>query len=117
MAQNWEKKAIFEVAVTVFKVKSKLFPDLFKQFPTNNEISQNSYTTRQQHNLYVSRTNTDHGARSFIVLGPEIWNPLPDNVTNSHLTSLQKKTESIPYEQRCAYPLNIITLLYTQSSL
>ncbi len=51
------------------------------QFPTNNEILQNNYTT--QHNLYASRTNTDYGARSFIVLGPKIWNALPDNVTNS----------------------------------
>ncbi len=77
-----EKKVIFEVAVNVFKIKSKLFPDWFMQFPTNNEILQNSYTTRQ-HNLYVSCTNTDHSPRSFIVLGPKIWNALPDNVTNS----------------------------------
>ncbi len=70
------------MAVDVFKIKSKLFHDWFVQFPTNNEILQNSYTTRQ-HNLYVSRTNTDHGAGSFIVLGPKIWNALPDNVTNS----------------------------------
>ncbi len=77
-----EKKFIFEVAVNVFKIKIKLFPDWFMQFPTNNEIFQNRYTTRQ-HNLYVSHTNTDDGARSFIVLGPKIWNALPDNVPNS----------------------------------
>ncbi len=78
-----KKKVTCEVAVNVFKVKSKLFPDWFMQFPTNNEILQTSYTTRQQYNLYVSRTNTDHGVRSFVVLGPNIWNALPDNVINT----------------------------------
>ncbi len=78
-----EKKVICPLVVNVFKMKSKLFPDWFMQFPTNNEILQNSYTTWQQHNLYVFRINTDHGARSFIVLAPKIWNTLPDNVTNS----------------------------------
>ncbi len=63
-----EKKVIFEVAVNIFKTKSKLFPDWFMQFSTINEILQNSYTTRQQHHLSVSHTNTGHGARSFIVL-------------------------------------------------
>ncbi len=82
-----EKKIILEVAVNVFKIKTKLFPDWSMQFPTNNEILQNRYTTRQQHNLYVSNTNTDHGGRSLTVLGPKIWNALPDNVTNS--TTLQ----------------------------
>ncbi len=77
-----EKKIIFEVAINVFKIKNKLFNDWFMQFPTNNEILQNRYTTRQ-HNLYVSHTNTDHGGRSLRVLGPKIWNALPDNVTNS----------------------------------
>ncbi len=64
-----EKKAIFEVVViyNVFKMKSKLFLDWFMQFPTNNEIWQNKYTTRQHQNLHVSHTNTDYGARSFIV--------------------------------------------------
>ncbi len=71
------------MAVNVFKVKNKLFPDWFVQFPVNNEILQNSYTTRQQHSLHVSHTSTDHGARSFIVLEPKIWNALPDYVTNS----------------------------------
>ena len=78
-----EQKVIFEVAVNVFKIKSKLFPDWFMQLPTNNEILQNRHVTRQHHNLYVSHTNTDHGGRSLIVLGPKIWNVLPDNVTNS----------------------------------
>ncbi len=78
-----EKKVIFEVAVNIFKIKSKLIPDRFMQFPTTNEILQNSDTTWQQHNLYVFHTNTDHSERSFIVLGPKIWNALPDNVTNS----------------------------------
>ena len=78
-----EKKIIFEAAINVYKIKNKLFPDWFMQFPTNNDISHNRYTTRQQHNLYVSHTNTDHGGRSLSVLGPKIWNTLPDNVTNS----------------------------------
>ncbi len=71
------------VAVSVFKIKSKLFPDWFMQFPTDNEILQKRYTKRQQHNLYVFHSNTDHGGRSLKVLGPKIGKTLHDNVTNS----------------------------------
>ncbi len=67
-----EKKIIFEVAINVIKIKNKLFPDWCMQFPTKREILQNRYTTRQQHNLYVSHTNADHGGRSLRVLGPKI---------------------------------------------
>ncbi len=82
---------IFEVAINVFQIKNKLFPDWFMQFPTNNEILQNRYTTRQQHKLYVSHTNTDHGGPSLRVLGPKIRNALPDNVTNSFTLQVFRK--------------------------
>ncbi len=78
---TWEKKVIFEVAINVSKIKKQVISWLVHAIP-NNEILQNSYTTRQ-HNLYVSGTSTDHGAPSFIVLEPKIWNALPDNLTNS----------------------------------
>ncbi len=86
-----EKNVIFEVAFNIFKIKSKLFTDWFMQCPTNNDILQNSYTIRRQHNLYIRSTNTDDGARSFMVLGPKIWNALPDNVTNSHTLQIFRK--------------------------
>ncbi len=39
-----EKKIIFEVAINVFKIMNKIFPDWFMQFPTSNEILQNKTT-------------------------------------------------------------------------
>ncbi len=101
-----EKIIIFKVAVYVFKIK-KLIHDWFMQFPTNNAILQNSYTTRQQHNLYVSRTNTDHGSRSFIVLVPKLWNALPDSVTNSlTLQIFKKKKRQKPFLMNNDVPIH-----------
>ncbi len=59
-----DKKVISDVAVTVFKVKNRVFPDWFIYLPTNNDLSLNIYTTRQLHNLYVSHTNTECGGPS-----------------------------------------------------
>ncbi len=81
-----DKKVIFDVAVTVFKVKNKIFPDWFMYLPTSNEHSHSRYT-RQLHNLYVPHTTTECGGRSLTVLGPKTWNALPRQVTDT--TNLQ----------------------------
>ncbi len=109
---------IKRVAINVFKIKNKLFPDWFMQFPTNNEILQNRCITRQQHNLYVSHTNTDHGGRSLRVLGPKIWNALPDNVTSSlTLQVFRKRLKAFLMNNDGTHPLNSLTYSYYVHSI
>ncbi len=80
-------KVIFDVAVTVFRVKNKVFAVWFMYLPTSNEFSHSRYTTRYLHSLYAPLTTTDCGGRSLTVLGPKICNALPRHVTDT--TTLQ----------------------------
>lgn len=75
-------KVVFDVAVNVFKIINKVFPETFLQLPTVSEALHTRHT-RQEHKLYVPHTNTDSGGRSLTVLGPRVWNSLPAHVTNS----------------------------------
>lgn len=78
----------FTLITKVFKQKIKDYPDHILSLPTVNNMTDS--TTRQQNNLYVPRTNTDAGARSTHVLGPKLWNQLPNEIKDSHtLTSLK----------------------------
>lgn len=79
-----EEKVVFDVAIMVYKIKNKIYPDWFIHLPTNMEITHNAHTTRQQNNLHVPYTKTDYGARSLLVLGPRIWNTLPLQITNAN---------------------------------
>ncbi len=74
-----DKKVIFDVAVTVFKIKNRVFPDWFVYLPTNNELSLSRYTTRQLHNLYMPHTTTGGGGHSLIVLGRDVQKTPPSN--------------------------------------
>ena len=58
-----------------------LYPEWYLQFPTVRENS--SCITRQLNNLYVPKYKTDSGARAITVLGPKLWNDLPNCITNS----------------------------------
>ncbi len=61
---NWlkiEQKVVLDVAVAVYKIKNKMYPEWFMQLSTNTEVTQSMYTTRQQDNLHVPYTNTDCG--------------------------------------------------------
>ncbi len=86
---NWlkiENKVVFAVAIAVFKIKNKMYPDWFMQLPTNTEVTQSRHTTRQQNNLHIPHTNTDCEARSLLVLGPRLLNTLP--LHTKHASSL-----------------------------
>ena len=86
-----DKKVTFDVAVHVFKVKSKLFPAWYMHLPTHSEVLGHTYTTRHQCNLHVPLIHTDTGGRSFIVLGPKVWNALPSDVKSSNTLASFKK--------------------------
>lgn len=71
----------FNLITKVFKQKIKDYPDHILSLPTVNYMTDS--TTRQQNNLYVPRSNTDTGARSFHVLGPKLWSQLPNEIKDS----------------------------------
>ena len=84
---NWlkiEQQVVFDVAVAVYKIYNNMYPEWFLQLPTTTEVTHSRYTTRQHNNLYIPHTNTDYGARSLLVLGPRIWNKLPQHITNAN---------------------------------
>ena len=77
-----DKKLLFDVAITVFKIRNNTLPAWFMRLPTNNEVLHGRFT-RQLNNLHVPRHNTDCGGRSLHILGPKVWNSLPSHITNS----------------------------------
>ena len=79
-----DKKIIYDIAISVYKIKCKNYPEWFLHLPTTTEVTQSRYTTRQQDNLHVPHTNTHGGARSLLVLGPRVWNTLPRNIQQSN---------------------------------
>ena len=78
---NMENKLKYDVCVFVYKVCNNMLPEWLYSFPTVNEI--NIRNTRQNRDLFVSRTNTDMGARAVTIRGPSIWNTLPTEVKDS----------------------------------
>ena len=57
-----------------------MLPDWLFSFPAIHDI--NTRTTRQSSNLYVTRRNTDIGARAISIKGPKLWNTIPSAVIN-----------------------------------
>ena len=72
------QKINFDLCVMVFKVLHDLIPPwLFNLITVGDRRSRQ---TRFNNDLYVSRTNTDLGKRSFAVQGPSAWNKLPNHL-------------------------------------
>ncbi len=84
------KQIIFDVAVNVFRVTNKVYPEWFLKLPTVNDTVHNR-NTRQRNKLHVPHTNTYSGRRSLTVLGPRVWNSLPTHITQSHTLPVFKK--------------------------
>ena len=107
---NWIKinqKVVLDVAMAVYKIKHKIHPEWFMHLPTNTEVTQSVYITRQQNNLHVPYTNTDCGARSLLVLGPRIWNTLPHHITNTNsLHVFTKRLKAHPFQNDFNVTLN-----------
>lgn len=71
----------YNIATTVFKKLNNLYPTHFLPLPTVNTVTNS--TSRQGSNLYVPRYKTLTGSRSLHITGPNIWNQLPNEITNT----------------------------------
>lgn len=91
---NWlkvNKKCIYDDCVYVYMILNNLTPDWLYRFPNVSQI-RNLFITRQNNNLFIPRTTTDTGARSFEIRGPLVWNKLPQTVRQvQSLTSFKRK--------------------------
>ena len=85
-----EDKYIYEVCILIFKIHFKFLPDWLFTLPTVAQIRGERFNTRNLDALYVPRTNTDTGARALNVIGPKLWNQLPQNVRCSQVISTFK---------------------------
>ena len=75
-----ENKIVFDICIFTYKICNKMLPDWLFSFPAIQDI--NTRTTRQSSNLYVTRRNTDIGARAISIKGPQLWNAIPSAVVN-----------------------------------
>ena len=69
----------------VFKTLHNLIPPWL--FNLNTVGDRRIRQTRSSNDLFLSRTNTNMGGRSFIIQGPSVWNKLPNSlreITNIH---------------------------------
>ncbi len=70
------KKAIsFNTAMTTYKQVNNFYPQHVVNLTTVTDMT--GSRTRQQDQLYVPRTTTRSGGRSFFVTAPVLWNKLP----------------------------------------
>ena len=82
------QRYMYELGVMMYNV-TRSSPNAIVKMPLVSEIS--TAATRQQHQLYVPKSNTCTGERSTLVAGPRLWNSLPHHITNSHsLLSFKK---------------------------
>ena len=80
----------YEQGLFVFNILKNRLPEWVCTLPKvrdNHRIN-----TRNQDKLYVPKTNTKTGDRSILVSGPQLWNSLPNHVTNPSSISSFRKT-------------------------
>ena len=90
---NVEQRIQFDLCVAIFKILNNLIPQWL--FTLTTVGSRRDRQTRNDNDLFIPRTLTDLGGRSFLVQGPAIWNTLPNflkTITNinSFKSSLRK---------------------------
>ena len=86
------QKYIFEVCLLIFRIRNRYIPDWIFNLPTVAQIRGESINTRSLNTLYVPRTNTDIGARALNIIGPKLWNQLPQNIRCSQTISSFKSS-------------------------
>lgn len=75
---NIRKRNQYEQCIFMFNIISNKYPNQLFNIPAVRQVNQ--ICTRQQHNFYIPRTNTDYGQRLMLVRGPRIWNALTPNI-------------------------------------
>ncbi len=72
--------------------------------PTYNEVSRHTYTARHRHKLHVPLTHTDSGGRSLTVLGPKVWNDLPQWIKDPNtLASFKTRPKAVLMENNALH--------------
>ena len=93
------KKCIFDICVYVFKILNHQLPPWLISLPRVREFSDRY--TRQQNNLFVPPTRTLTGEREMRVMGPKLWNDLPETVKgSSSLHSFKRNMKSYLLENQ-----------------
>lgn len=77
-----KEKCEYDICIAVFNVLRRNLPEWLFTFPTVNQALEHSIITRQGNYLFVQRTKTDIGLRSFKIKGPLLWNQLPKYLTD-----------------------------------
>ena len=75
-----DQKIFFDLCIAVFKTIKNQTPSWVFSLPSNSSVRE--INTRQNNDLFIPRTTTDVGARSFLVKGPTLWNTLPKEITD-----------------------------------
>ena len=73
-----KEKIQFDLCVMVFKVLQNLLPPWLFNLSTVGD--RRNRHTRSNNDLFVLRTNTNLGGKSFIIQGPAVWNKLPNYI-------------------------------------
>ena len=81
---------MYSICLLIFKSINNILPEWVFSLPTIREIRENRVNTRHQDNLFIPRATTDTGARNIQILGPKLWNQLPNNIINCHSLNLFK---------------------------
>ena len=71
-----KQKIEFDLCVMIFKVLHNLIPPWLFNLSTVGD--RRNRQTRSNNDLFVLRTNTNLGGKSFIIQGPAVWNKLPN---------------------------------------
>ena len=77
-----ETKYFYDICVLVFKIRHNLLPEWVFSLPTVEQVRSDIVNTRHQGSLYIPRTRTDTGARNLNVIGPTLWNQIPNDTRN-----------------------------------
>ena len=83
-----KKRIIFKLALLIFKSLNGLAPlylqELLHYAPSSSSVR-----------LYVPRTNSSHGSRAFSVIGPKVYNSLPNDIKEcTDIDTFKKKLKT-----------------------
>ena len=106
-ARHWlpiEQRIVFKLGVMMYKTVNGMAPSYLRKYVISPASSRSSPCLRsaETDQLYVPRTRTVRGGRTFAVAGPRTWNSLPAVVRSApSLPTFKKHLKT--YLFRCAY--------------
>ena len=72
------QKHKFSVICHIYKTLNNNYPEWFNNLKQVKDVTRSN--TRQENDLYIRKYKTDTGARSSDILGPMLWNNLPEGI-------------------------------------